>query len=153
MPKIRLAKGVVGGGEEKTAPIVKTTKIAVKPNYDAWGELAPQAQAQGWHPTFSPSGELEFRNNYSNQFNQVVIPNQQQRGYISVVGRKGSPLSVFIKRADGTVDRELLHNVSPQQVDAYFRSQGGTIQRRTDAIAAGTNSDRIMPNGTYTPLQ
>src|SRR5436190_23512784 len=111
MPKIRLAKGVVGGGEDaKVAPTVKTTKIAVKPNFDAWGELATQAQGQGWYPSVDNKGEVEYRNGYQNQMNQVVIPNQQQRGYISVVGRKGSPLSVFIKRADGTIDRTLLQN-------------------------------------------
>lgn len=149
--KIRVPK--TGGDEDKKA-VVKTTVVPAPNPYLAWGELGTQAKGQGWMPTTLGGDSTEYRNSYNNQFNQVVIPNQQQRGYISVVGNNsGKKLSVFIKKADGTIDRTLLKDVSPQDVDNYFRSQGGTIQKRTDAIQAGTNTDRVMPNGSYIPLQ
>jgi hypothetical protein len=151
--KSKYVKAFGGGEEKKVIPETKTTKVVVQPNFDAWGDLAEQAKGQGWYPSVDNKGVVEYRNGYQNQFNQVVIPNDQKRGYISVVGRKGSPLSVYIKKADGTIDRTLLQNVTPQQVDAFFRSQQSTIQKRNDAIVAGTNTDRIMPNGSYTPLQ
>lgn len=137
------------GGTENPAPPPPASS-----QFSAWGDLAKQADLQGWYASQPGRDTTEYRNKYDNQFNQVVIPNQQQRGYISVVGgNKNGKMTVYIKRADGTVDRTLLQDVSPQDVDAFFRSNFGTIKKRADAIQAGTNSDAMAANGTYTPLQ
>ena len=136
-------------GNEKDVVVAKTA-----PNrYSAWGSLNQQAQQQGWQPVSWNNETTEYRNGYNNQFNQVVLPNNE-RGYISVVGgNKNGVMDVFIKDANGKVVNTLLTGVRPEQVDAFFRSKTGTIQKRNDAIVAGTNSDRIMPDGTYTPLK
>ncbi len=134
-------------------PTTKTTVVPAPNMFESWGELGKQAEDQGWYPAVPGKDNVEYRNKYNNQFNQVVIPDQKERGYISVVGSKGGRMTVFIKKADGTVDRTLLKDVSPQDVDAFFRSKIGTIQKRTDAIQAGTNSDAYTSAGTYTPLQ
>jgi len=147
--KQQYVKAFSGNDDKKVA---KTTIVPAPNHFTAWGDLGTQAKGQGWYPSAIGGDTTEFRNSYDNRFNQVVIPNDKQRGYISVVGgNTGNKLSVFIKKADGTIDRTLLKDVSPQDVDNYFRSQQGTIQKRADAIQAGTNSDRVI-NGNYTPL-
>lgn len=137
-------------GEEKA---VAKQPIATDPQrFSAWGNLNQQAQEQGWVPVGWNNETTEYRNSYNNQFNQVVLPGNK-RGYISVIGgNRNGIMDVVIKDENGNIVNKLLQGVRPEQVDAYFRSKGGTIQKRTDSIQAGTNSDRIMPDGTRTPL-
>lgn len=136
-----------GDGTNETAATKKPSAFA------AWGESGKVAEDEGWYPVVIDKDRVEYRSKYDNQFNQVVIPNDKARGYISVVGSKGGKMTVLIKKADGTVDRTLLKDVSPQDVDAFFTSNFGTIKRRADSIQAGTNSDAMAANGTYVPLK
>ena len=149
--KIKVVKK--GGGEEDKKATTKT-KVVVTPNrYSAWGELGINAEKEGWYPSGWNNETTEYRNKYDNRFNQVVLPNNQ-RGYISVIGgNKNGVMDVVIKDGNGVVLNKLLQGVRPEQVDAYFRSKESTIQKRNDSIVTGTNSDRMMPDGSYTPLK
>lgn len=140
-------KGGIGEGDNKTKPI---SSISAN-RYTAWGSLAPVAQSQGWYPASFNSETTEYRNTYGNQFNQVVLPNSKERGYVSVIGgNKNNVMDVVIKDSKGNIIHKLLEKVRPDQVDAYFKS---TIEKRANSVGAGTNIDRMKPDGTYVALR
>lgn len=136
--KLQYVKAIAdGGGENDKKPIVKTTVIKAPDRYAAWGALGKDAADKGWIPESWDGDTTVYKNGYDNNFNTVNIPNQQQKGRIIVTGNnKTGMMNVVIRKEDGTIDRTLLQNASPEMVDAYFRSKVSTLQNRTDKLIA-----------------
>lgn len=135
------------GGEEK----VKANTVPLDYKFDAWGALNKTAHSEGWYPASHSDETTEYRNSYGNQFNQVQIPGTDKRGYISVIGgNKNNVMDVVIKDDTGKVFHKLLEKVRPDQVDEYFRNE---IKKRADSVTAGTNIDKMSPEGTYVSLK
>jgi len=155
MPKLLNIALKGEGDKDKKKVETKTTTVAPTVNrFAAWGNLSDVAPKQGWYPVRWDNETTEYRNANQNLFNQVVLPGTNKRGYLSVTGgNKNGVFDLVVKDYKGNTIQPLLQKVPASQIDMYFRNANSTVAGRANSVAAGTNPDRYMPDGSYTALK
>lgn len=143
--KLRISSG---GSDDKKPPVNKAL-------YTAWGNQTDNAIGQGFYPAvINNDGTTVYRSPYFAAFNNVVLPNQKDYGHIAFIGNnKNQQFDIVIRDKDGNIQHTIQKGVSPDAVQQYITSQNSTVAQRNNSILAGTNADKVQPNGTYVSLK
>jgi len=138
----------------KMVALLQASKMMNKPpapkeqDFTPWGDQAETARKEGWYHETDYKGEITYRSNYA-LFNNVIIPGQNARGHIAVVGKSNNQMDVVIKNDKGEIVNYIYKNASPNVVQDYFTKQGGSVSQRVQSIKAGTNIDKPDAAGNY----
>ena len=99
-----LLNSLFGGDGEKAKDVDQL--------YSAWGEVAKDAQTDGWYPAEVGGDTTVYRQKYDNRFNIVDIPGQKEKGHIAAIAGKNGKFDLVIRDAKGNVHQPLKTGVS-----------------------------------------
>lgn len=102
--------------------------------FEPFGATKDIALNQGWYPESSSSDHTIFLNKYNGPFNDVIIPGEEKKGSIALIGKKGNKFDIIIRKNNGDIKDYIHKNVSPEDVQDYIQNNQSTIQQRIDKI-------------------
>lgn len=102
--------------------------------FEPFGATKDIALEQGWYPSESSADHTIFKNRYNTTFNDVVIPNEKEKGSIALIGKKGNKFDIIIQKKNGDIESYVQKNVTPEDVQNYIQNSQSTIQQRVDRI-------------------
>lgn len=122
-----------GGGDKKyyDYPIER---------YTPFGNFAETFKKQGWIPESWNNDFTEYKPQYG-LLSSVEIPNQKDKGYISIKGGKNGVFDLNIKDGSGKVLNTIMKGVGANDINNYFTKTqgeygGSVVNQRVNQIAS-----------------
>jgi hypothetical protein len=98
----------------------KGSTVNTVDRYSSFGDLADTFKQQGWQPERWNNDFTDFRSKYG-LLNDVVLPEEKDKGYISIRGNKNGMFDLVVKKSNGEDYREAIaKGLNAQQVNDYF---------------------------------
>lgn len=121
----------------KKLNIIATKPPANMPTYSYWGNMAKIAQNQGWYPAVPTNDFTIYRQAYNSPFNDVYIPDTNEKGRIEVIGKKNGKMDIVISDMKGNVRHTVNQDVTPEFVQNWATNNRSTIAQRVNNIQSG----------------
>ena len=105
--------------------------------YVPFGDYAKQSFSEGWYPSTDPdpkNGSITYLNNYTNAFNDVWLPDEQDTGKLGLIGYPNQTFDIVIMNKKGEVKHVTKKGVSPEAVQDYLKNDKSIVASRVKDV-------------------
>jgi len=117
--------------------------------YTPFGKQSALAMSQGWFPETDDKGVVTYKNKYTNAFNNVILPNKNERGHIALIGYPNQKFDIVIRDKNGNIEHTVYKGISPEDVQKYITNDQSVVAQRNNSVVAGANIDKPDEQGGY----